>query len=314
MPRLRRGLARQIAAWPRRILSRMVPPQSAAASSMSQGMCSCAGVFTPASARPPPFASGVPPLQPLPSVGALDAPLRGLEGRGPVRTAPLATVGLRAPAGLQRAPRPVQKCPWRGTGCAFFGQAVAHSGARRSSSGPRLFGRVPAGFACLQGRRFACPQDGTSCLSPLRGSPALKSRGPLASLGRAGLRPPCAGRPLGGPWVSALRSRARDTPTSPLRYEGASLCHVPCLALIARRHRLRLPPALARGARGLRPDCLAPPSAAPRKIVAWLSRRVFDIVDCRFGVMPLITTRHPCRVMARIPGKTVNPGRRPFGS
>lgn len=170
MPRLRGGLAREIAAWSRRILSRMVAPQPAAASSVAQGMCSCAGGFTPASARPPPFASGVPPLQPLPSVGALDAPLRGLEGRGPVRPAPLATVGLRAPAGLQRTPRPVQKCPWRGTGCAFFGQAVAHSGARRSSSGPRLFGRDSRGRSPLSGEalRAALPSVGSPAFASLQ--------------------------------------------------------------------------------------------------------------------------------------------------
>lgn len=133
------------------------------------------------------------------------------------------------PCGAPACPPSCPKMPLAGHRLRLFWSG------RGALGGPPLFERPPAFWPGFEGAE-----------PPLRGGPSgyppfgrlprfhfapasLKSRGPLASLGRAGLRPPCAGRPLGGAWVSALRSR--QGARQPLRCAPRTLRFVMPLAL-----------------------------------------------------------------------------------
>jgi hypothetical protein len=310
MPRLSGGLAREIAAWSRRILSRMLAPQSAAA---IYPPCGHHG-FPSFASLTAPCAQGVPTRLPLASLGAAGrrrfavSRVSGLDARPPC--APVAFAPLRgssvlpvlsknAPGGAPATPFLVR--PWRTRGPAALRAA------------PGFLAGIRGGGAPSQGRPFGLPSLRSAPPLPLRSSVPKKPG--AARFARAGGASPPVRRtpPWGGLGLgSSLQDKGHANLSATLRGRSALSCPLPCA------HRSTPPASAPPGPRprgsGASAERLAPPSAAPRKIAAWFTRGVFDIVDCWFCVLPLITTRHPCRVMARIPGKTVNPGSRPFGS
>lgn len=158
---------------------------------------------------------------------------------------------------------------------------------RGALGGPPLFERPPAFWPGFGG--FAPSGEAPSGLPSLRSAPPLPLRSSVpkkpgaARFARAGGASPPVRRtpPWGGLGLgSSLQVKGHANLSAALR-----VCHVPCLALIARRHRLRLPPALARGARGLRlnasPRLRRPPGKSPPGLlVEYLILPVAGFASC----------------------------------